>query len=188
VLLCCPLVCCCLVVAALFPGSSRHNLRSLPGRNDFPPLQTVPAIPDLPNRTPDSGSLLDPQGIPLFGSAALASGFSRDPYRVEVQAGGSVDTSELSPECGYTSYHPAFVLAWDGGKKPFLRLFFTPDDEAITSLLVHTPGGEWLCEAGPVLDLPSAPAGEYAIWVGTPEKGIKLPGSLSISGSETVTP
>ena len=184
VLLCCPLILCCMGAAALFSGSPRP----FSGPEDFPPVLTVPAIPDLPSRTPAPSPILDPQGIPLFGSATLESGFSPDPYRVEVEAGGSVDTAELSPACGYTSYHPAFVLDWDGGTEPFLRLFFTPADEANTALLVHTPEGEWLCETGTVLDLPSAPAGEYAIWVGTPEKGITVPGSLSISGSRDVTP
>jgi hypothetical protein len=135
-------------VAALFPGSSRHNVRPLPGIDDFSP----------------------------------------DPYQVDVEAGGSVDTADLSPACGYTSYHPAFVLDWDGGAEPFLRLFFTPEEDARTSLLVHTPEGEWLCEDGPVLDLPSAPSGEYAIWVGTPEKANTVNGSLSITGSREVTP
>ena len=189
VLLCCPFICCCLVVAALFPGSSGYDMRRLPGNDDFPPpVMTVPAIPDLPSRTPDPGSLLDPEGIPLFGSAALESGFSPDPYRLDVEAGGSVDSSRLAPDCGYTSYHPTFVLDWDGGAEPFLRLSFTPDDRAITSLLVHTPDGEWLCETGPVLDLPSASPGRYAIWAGTPERGTTVPGSLSISGTREAAP
>jgi hypothetical protein len=191
VLLCCPLVCCCLGVAALFSNSSRQDVRPLPGIDDFPPVMTVPAIPVIPSKTPTPGGslpLLDPESPPLFGSATLESGFSPDPYQVDVEAGGSVDTSDLSPACGYTSFHPVFVLDWDGGAEPFLRLFFTPDNEAITSLLVHTPDGEWLCENGPVLDLPAAAPGEYAIWVGTPEKGTLVDGSLSITGTRETTP
>ena len=188
VLLCCPLLLCCLGAAALFPGSSRYSDRRLPGMDDFPPVMTVPAIPDLPGRTPAAGPRLDPEGIPLFGSASLESGFSPDPYRLEVEAGGSVDTAGIAPDCGYTSYHPAFVLDWDGGAEPFLRLSFTPDDGAAATLLVHTPDGEWLCETGPVLDLPSASPGEYAIWAGAPQRGTTVPGSLSISGTREATP
>jgi hypothetical protein len=190
VLLCCPLLLCCLAVAALFPGSSRYDLQPLPGTDDFPPVATVPAIPDLPSRTPAAGPRLDPEGIPLFGSAALESGFSPDPYRLEMEAGGSVDTAGLAPDCGYTSYHPAFVLDWDGGAEPFLRLSFTPDEDgAAATLLVHTPDGEWLCETVPaVLDLPSASPGEYAIWAGAPQRGATIPGSLSISGTREATP
>ncbi len=159
-------------------------------------MVTVPAVPVIPSRTPAPESLLDPESPPLFGSAALESGFSPDPYLVEVEAGGSVDTADFSPACGYTSFHPAFVLDWDGGTEPFLRLFFTPDEETATTLLVHTPDDEWLCEEGffsgsgtvTVLDLPSAPAGEYAIWVGTREQGTVVQGSLSITGTREVTP
>ena len=59
-----------------------------------------------------------------------------------------MDTADFSPACGFTSYHPAFVLDWDGGTEPFLRLFFTPDEDTATTLLVHTPEDEWLCEEG----------------------------------------
>jgi len=195
VLLCCPLICCCLGVAALFNNSPRHDVRPLPGIDDFPPLATVPAIPVIPSRTPAPGSLLDPESPALFGSATLESGFLPDPYQVDVEAGGSVDTADFSPACGYTSYHPAFVLDWEGGDVPqaFLRFFFTPDKDAITTLLVHTPDDEWLCRqddigTDPVLDIPSASSGEYAIWVGTQEQRTPVKGSLSITGSEDVTP
>jgi hypothetical protein len=112
---------------------------------------------------------------------------------VDVEAGGSVDTAEFDPACGYTSYHPAFVLDWDAGDtEPFLRIFFTPDDDTDTTLLVHTPDDEWLCEEGngtdAVLDLRSASSGEYAIWVGTQQDGPPAEGSLSISGSRDGTP
>ena len=109
-----------------------------------------------------------------------------------------MDTADFSPACGYTSYHPAFVLDWAGGDVPetFLRIFFTPDDDTDTTLLVHTPDGEWLCEedsvygrgTDPVLDLPLAAAGEYAIWVGTQKGETPAQGSLFISGSMDVTP
>jgi hypothetical protein len=200
VLLCC---CCCLPFAAagFFIVSPQKDVRPLPGIDKIPPVQTVPVIPAIPTRTPapaDSLPLLDPEGIPLFGSATLESGFSPDPYSVDVEAGGSVDTADFSPACGYTSYHPAFVLDWESGDVPesFLRIFFTPDDGSDTSLLVHTPEGEWLCEEGsvfgsgtdPVLDLPLASSGEYAIWVGTREDGTPAEGSLFITGSMDVTP
>ena len=192
VLLCGPVLCCCclgLAAAGLFTGPLRGDVRPLPGLDDIPPVQTVPVIPLVPTMTPAPGSRLDPDAPPLFGSASLESGFSPDPYRAEVEAGGSVDTAEFSPACGFTSYHPAFALDWQGDDtEPFLRIFFTPDDEAATTLLVHTPDGEWLCEDDSVLDLPSAPSGEYVIWVGNQEEGTPLEGRLSITGSMDVTP
>jgi hypothetical protein len=160
--------------------------------DEITPVQTIPVIPAIPTKTPSPGSSLpplDPDAIPLFGSANLESGFSPDPYSVDVEAGGSVDTAGSSPACGTTSYHPAFVLDWDGGDAgSFLRIFFTPDDDTGTTLLVLTPEGEWLCEEDSVLDLRSAPSGEYAIWVGTPEDGTRAEGSLFITGSRDVIP
>ena len=197
-LLCGPFLCCCclaLGAAGFFSDSLGNNFAPLPGLDDLTPVQTVPAIPSIPARTPTPGSalpLLDPDARSLFGSATLESGFSPDPYRTEVTAGGSVDTAGFSPACGYTSYHPIFVLDWQGGDtEPFLRIFFTPDDDTDTTLLVHTPEGEWLCEEGgtdPVLDLPSAPSGEYAIWVGTQQDEMPTAGRLFITGSTDVTP
>ena len=193
VLLCGPFLCCCclaLGAGGFFTDTPWSDAPPLPGIEDIPPVQTMPAIPLIPTRTPVPGSLLDPDAGPLFGSTSLESGFSPDPYSVDVEAGGGVDTTDSSPACGYTSYHPAFVLDWEVGDVPqsFLRIFFTPDDEADTTLLVHTPDGEWLCEEDSVLDVPSASPGEYAIWVGTREDGTPAEGSLFITRSEDVTP
>ena len=194
VLLCGPLLCCCLAMGAggFFFNSPHHNIMPLPGIDDIPPMPTMPVIPGIPTKTPAPGSSLprlDPQGIPLFGSETLERGFSPDPYSVDVEAGGSVDTAGSPFACGYTSYHPAFVLDWDGGNAgSFLRIFFTPDDNARATLLVHTPEGKWLCEDDLVLDLPSAPSGEYGIWVGSEEKATRTKGSLFITGSTDVTP
>jgi hypothetical protein len=189
-LLCC---CCCLPFAAAGLFINSRGSTVLPDLDDIPPVPTMPAIPSIPTRIPFPGSslpLLDPEAIPISGSASLKSGFSPDPYTVEVNAGGRVDTSASSPDCGYTSYHPAFVLDWGAGAAPktFLRIFFTPDDDTGTTLLVHTPDDEWLCEQDSVLDLPSASSGEYAIWVGTQQDEPPAQGSLSISGSKDVTP
>lgn len=193
VLLCLPLFCCLAFGAAgYFIVSPQKDVQPLPGNDGIPPVVTVPVIPAIPTRTPAPGSLplLDPEAIPLSGSATLESGFSPDPYRVDVQAGGSVDTAEFSPACGYTSYHPAFLLDWQGGDVPetFLRIFFTPADNTDTALLIHTPEGKWLCEEDSVLDLLSAPSGEYAIWVGSRQSRTPAEGSLFITGSEDVTP
>jgi hypothetical protein len=192
VLLCGPILCCCLALGAggFFIDTPRWDVRPLPGMDEIPPVLTVPAIPIVPTQTPVPGSLLDPDSPPLFGSVALESGFSPDPYRTDVEAGGSVDTAGDSPACGYTSFHPAFVLDWQEGDIPesFLRIFFTPDDDTGTTLLVHTPRGDWLCEQDSVLDLPSAPSGEYAIWVGLREDAAPVEGSLFITGSTDVSP
>ena len=192
ILLCGPLLCCCclaLGAGGFFADSPWSSAQPLPGMDDIPPVVTAPAIPLIPTKTPAPGSLLDPEAPPLFGTTSLESGFSPDPYRADMEAGGSVDTADSSPACGYTSYHPAFALDWQGDDtEPFLRIFFTPDDEADTTLLVHTPDGEWLCEEDSVLDLPSAPSGDYVIWVGNQEEGTAVQGSLSITGSRDVTP
>jgi hypothetical protein len=184
VLLCCPLIsCCCLALggAALFLGPPQSNV----GIPETPPLPAVPAI--APG--------VDPNAEPLNGPVRLQRGFSPDPHTVELTASGNLDTSRVGQDCGFTTSPPTFAFTLSGGaSETFLRLFFTAADGAETSLLVHTPDGEWLCETGsltgpdPVVDLPFAPSGEYALWVGLPQSGDSLDGTLSITGSQDVTP
>ena len=184
VVLCWPLICCCclaLGVAALFLGPPQSNV----GIPEIPPLPTVPAI--LPG--------VDLNAEPLYGPVRLQRGFSPDPHTLELTASGYLDTSQMDQDCGYTTSPPTFVFTLgNGDPETFLRLFFAADDGTETSLLVHTPDDEWLCETGslagndPVVDLPFAPSGEYAVWVGIPQSGDSLDGTLSITGSQDVTP
>ena len=184
VVLCWPLICCCCLAlggTALFLGPPQSNV----GLPEIPPLPTVPAI--APG--------VDPDAEPLNGPLRLPRGFSPDPHTVELTASGYLDTSQMGLDCGFTTSPPTLAFTLSGGaSETFLRLFFTAEDASETSLLVHTPDDEWLCETGslrgpdPVVDLPFAPSGEYAVWVGIPESAGSVAGTLSITGSQDVTP
>ena len=196
VLLCWPLICCCCLVLAAagwFVEPSRSIMQPVPELEEFPPVVTAPAIP---TRTAAPGGVLNPDADPLFGTASLQPGFTPDPYMVEAQAGGAIDTSQFEQDCGFVSFAPAFTFDLGEGTSPnFLRIYFTPDDEdAETTLLVEAPDGDWLCAEGPtrghvpILDLDPAPSGEYSLWIGTRQDVTPVQGSLSISGSQDVTP
>jgi protease YdgD len=186
--LCWPLICCCclaLGVAGWIAGPPKGN--AVPETQNLPPVVTVPALP----------AGLDPAAKPLYGPVRLQRGFSPDPYTVDVAAKGEVDSSQLEQDCGFTTSSPTFKFTLSGGaSETFLRLFFTANDGQETSLLVHTPDDEWLCETGspygrgadPVVDLQMAPSGEYAVWVGAQQSGAQVKGTLSLTGSMDVTP
>jgi hypothetical protein len=186
--LCWPLICCCCLVlgiAGWIAGPPRGN--AVPETQNIPPVVTIPALPGG----------LDPAAEPLFGSVHLQRGFTPDPYPVELVAGGRVDTSALEQDCGFTSSPPAFSFRLSGGaSETFLRIFFSAYDNTATTLLVHTPQDEWLCEDGsflnsgkdPVMDFQFAPSGQYDIWVGTRADASPTTGTLLITQSMDVTP
>ncbi len=141
--------------------------------------------------------ILDYKADPLYGSALLQRGFSPDPHLVAVGAGGTADTSNLNLECGFTPSAPTVAFNLSGGaSEGFLRIYFVPDDGLDTTLIVHTPNQEWICEdnssfgsgMNPVIDIEYAASGKYAIWVGMHQSDTYAPGMLSITESTNNTP
>ncbi|MDC0598382.1 peptidase S1 [Gammaproteobacteria bacterium] len=126
-----------------------------------------------------------------YGEKSLASGFLPDPFTVDLDAGGSIDSARLGADCiGLIADAPDFELTLeDGGFELYLYVLSIGD----TSLVVNTPSGDWLCDddsAGnlnPLLELTKAESGIYDIWVGnvdTDEKGDYVSATLMISELE----
>lgn len=151
--------------------------------------------------TSDSGTLtvrsqsvagaLQPDAPPQHGTVALAAGFTPDPHRMWVTAGGPVAVFEQPIGrflCGgFASARPDVRLNWSG-ESGELRLFFVPVvANADTTIIVRAPNGEYYCNddfdsLSPLVSIANPPAGEYTIWVGSfqPDND-RIQGQLYIS-------
>jgi hypothetical protein len=118
---------------------------------------------------------------PAFGSVSLQSGFTPDPYVVEVLVGGELSAnSALSGQnigqagdrrCrGNIAEAPDFRLQYEAGS--ILPLIFRVDADFDTTLVVNGPDGTWYCDddSGPgvqaALQWDRPQSGQYDIWVG----------------------
>ena len=128
------------------------------------------------------------QGTPTYGSVQLRSGFTPDPYEVRLTAGGPIDSrAALGAACpGFIANNPDFDLYWTAGSGS-LPLVISANSNTDTTLVVRTPGGQWLCEddggyngMNPGLRIDHPVSGLYDIWVGTYAQG-NAPAVLSIS-------
>jgi hypothetical protein len=106
-----------------------------------------------------------------FGSINLNSGFTPDPYRVNITAGGTIDASNAASGCvGQISNAPDFEVTYSAGSLP---LVFRTQANSDTTLIVNGPDGLWYCDddSGEGLNAQvtfSKPqSGTYDIWVGT---------------------
>lgn len=130
---------------------------------------------------------LDPTASPNYGSWPLAS--FPDPFIMTVQAGGDVDagSANVGQGCvGQVTSNPDIVFEFDGG--PF-RAFFVSEGD--TTLIVSLPDGTFACNddgvgTNPVIDLPNAAAGNYAIWIGTFGTGSLVPGYLVATSGASI--
>lgn len=122
----------------------------------------------------------------VFGSVSLQAGFTPDPYRAEVIAGGTYDSAaELGTRCrGWTTGDGSYTLYYTAGNYP-LTISATSDSD--TTLIVGVPNGGFLCDddSGPGLNpsitINNPASGGYAIWVATYSSGQLAPAILSIS-------
>lgn len=117
---------------------------------------------------------------PNFGSQSLSSGFTPDPYTVDVVAGGDRDATGLAPGCvGKISDAPDFRLTYQAGDYP---LAFRTSSSEDTTLVINGPDGVWNCDddswgGGENSDgegigdaevfYNSPQSGVYDIWIGT---------------------
>ncbi len=105
------------------------------------------------------------------GEIGLSSGFTPDPYVVNVVAGGSISANPLPGSCtGSISSAPDFQLTYSSGSLP---LAFQAIASADITLVINAPDGSWHCDddslgngdAQVVFQKPSS--GVYDVWVGT---------------------
>lgn len=121
-----------------------------------------------------------------FGSANLRSGFTPDPYRVNIVSGGAYRASTVRSGCaGWVSGAPDFELRYTAGSLPLILSAASSSD---TTILVNDPNGNWHCDddggnAGlnPALTFHNPASGTYDIWIGSYRQGNNANASLSIS-------
>jgi hypothetical protein len=106
-----------------------------------------------------------------YGEINLRSGFTPDPYRVNLTAGGSIDASTVSTDCvGKVAAAPDFQITFDAGSLP---LFIRTQSGIDTTLVVNGPSGEWYCDDdsgdgnNAEVRWAKPASGTYDIWVGT---------------------
>ena len=106
-----------------------------------------------------------------YGEVQLNSGFTPDPHRVTLTAGGTISASAVSADCrGTIATAPDYQITYTAGALPLaIRTQASTD----TTLVVNAPDGQWYCDddsgggtnAQVYYAKPSS--GTYDIWVGT---------------------
>lgn len=133
-----------------------------------------------------SAAAQDPSARPTFGEVSLSAGFTPDPFRVELQSGGSIDAAGIGrANCaGFIAEAPDFDLYYNAGSMP---LIISVDAAADTTLVIHGPDGAWHCDddtgdgLNPSIRFQPAQSGLYDIWIGTYADARLEAASLSIS-------
>jgi hypothetical protein len=108
---------------------------------------------------------------PNYGEVALETGFTPDPWTKPILAGGSVPASAARSGCeGSVSAAPDLQLNFEAGEFDLTIRALASED---TTLLVNTPGGQWLCDddsgggVNPKVLISDPESGRYDIWLGT---------------------
>jgi hypothetical protein len=122
---------------------------------------------------------------------ALAEGFTPDPNRHRVTAGGDLDLSRCPgvPGRGWVTFRPDFIVRYQThtGATSRKTLTFRVESSADTILLINDPGNRWHWDddlgknRNARIRFPNARSGRYDIWVGTYKKGQRPSAQLSIS-------
>ena len=111
----------------------------------------------------------------LFGDHVLEAGFTPDPYRISVQAGGPIesDSSGINSDedwcSGSYTMAPTAQLDWSGYDG---QLSIFVESERDTTLAINMPDGSWRCNddggpgLNPALEFGTAMSGVYDIYVG----------------------
>ena len=105
-----------------------------------------------------------------FGSISLNSGFTPDPYRVDMYSGGDVDATTVASGCvGMVARSPDFQLTFGAGSLP---LIFGVTSENDTTLVINGPDGRWYCDddsgdgTNPLMSIPNPQSGVYDVFIG----------------------
>lgn len=124
-----------------------------------------PALAQSPPAMPD------PAAAPYYAAVTLKGGFKTDPLPIGVIAGGSFSVAKLGKDCigNITAERPDVTVEFEDGSRPIILYAAAGSD---TALLVHTPGGQWLCAddstdggLNPALTIDKPENGVYAVWV-----------------------
>jgi len=111
---------------------------------------------------------------PAYGTVNLNTGFTDDPYVVNVMSGGRTDASTaVSSSCnGFIAEAPDVRLNYTAGNT--YPLILSVNSSADTTLVVNGPDGQWYCDddggvngMNPSLRFGTPQSGQYDIWIGT---------------------
>lgn len=126
----------------------------------------------IPTPAPVTSTLMPDAGLTAtYGEITLRSGFTPDPRRIALRAGGPVPAANASDSCrGSIARAPDYQITYTAGRQP---LIVRTESATDTTLVINDPDGVWHCDddsrgggnAEVQLDKPSA--GVYDIWVGT---------------------
>jgi hypothetical protein len=127
----------------------------------------------------------DPEAGPSQGDAYISAGFTPDPFRIDLEGGGTYDASRLGEHCtGYVAQAPDFGLYYIAGTLP---LIVSVDARSDTTLAIKSPDGAWRCDNdsgeghNPSVRFEPPQTGFYDIWIG------KLPGPGRIQARLTIS-
>lgn len=124
--------------------------------------------------TPLGAVAQDASRTATYGEIVLHAGFTPDPYRVSVTAGGAIDAyadTPLPAACvGNVANAPDFEVTYEAGRLP---LVFRTLSSVDTTLIINGPDGSWSCDddsygdgdAQVRFDKPRT--GTYDVWIGT---------------------
>jgi hypothetical protein len=105
-----------------------------------------------------------------FGEVRLRTGFTPDPHRVQISAGGSESAAHLPGSCnGAISDAPDYEVTYTAGSLPLVFRTLSSSD---TTLVINGPDGRWYCDDDSYGDLDAEvrfnrpQSGTYDIWVG----------------------
>lgn len=129
------------------------------------------------------------QLAPTYGTVALSSGFTPDPYNKQLSSGGVNDAARtIGGNCvGFVATAPDFDLNWTAGSGA-LPLAISVTASADTTLVINGPDGRWYCNDdggnngfNPSVVFNNPQSGLYDIYVGTYGSGTNYPATLTIS-------
>nr|WP_303696842.1 peptidase [Brevundimonas subvibrioides] len=105
-----------------------------------------------------------------YGDASLRSGFTPDPYRIDMYSGGDVDASAIANGCvGMVARAPDFQLTYSAGSLPLIFGVTSSND---TTLVINGPDGRWYCDddsgegTNPLMSISDPQSGTYDVFVG----------------------
>ena len=105
-----------------------------------------------------------------YGEISLGSGFTPDPYRVDIFSGGTIDATGIANGCtGMVARAPDLQLNYTAGSLP---LIFGVLSDFDTTLVINGPNGQWYCDddsgdgTNPLMSIPSPQSGIYDVYVG----------------------
>jgi hypothetical protein len=131
----------------------------------------------------------DPSLDPNYGSTALASGFEPDPFRVQLDAGGGFDASQMGVAgcVGFVAGPPDYRIRWTAGQNK-LPLVFSVNADTDTTLVINDASGNWICDddsgnggLNPSITIADPASGQYDVWVGTFQSGPIQKAELDVS-------